>query len=85
MVNRIIARARRIAAMLALLLVAHVPAYSASPVSHNDTARYLAGLMPSAGSPLARLTREGGWVHHARILNQAWKRIEKNQLKPIRA
>lgn len=72
-------------AMIALLLVAHGPAFSASPVSQNDTARYLAGLMPSAGSPLARLTREGGWIHHARVLNQAWKRIEKNQLKPLRA
>ena len=72
--NRIIARARMMTAMLALLLISLVPAYSASSVSANDTARYLAGLMPSAGSPLARLTREGGWVLHSLGLNQAGKR-----------
>ncbi|MHA1164002.1 MAG: hypothetical protein ACTSP0_00245 [Alphaproteobacteria bacterium] len=83
--NRFFARARMIAAMLALLLVSLSPAYSTGGVSPNDTARYLAGLMPSAGSPLARLTRERGWAQHARVLNQAWKRLEKNQLSPIRA
>jgi hypothetical protein len=58
---------------------------AAGSVSVNDTARYLAGLKPSAGSPLASLTREGGWVHHSRTLDQAWKRIETRQLSVIRA
>lgn len=78
------------AAALALLLISlsipiPAPAFAAGGVSANDTARYLAGLKPSAGTPLARLTREGGWVHHARVLNQAWKRFEKSQLSAIRA
>ena len=83
--NRIFASTRMIAVTLTLLLVSLSPALAAGSPSVNDMARYLAGMKPSPGSHLARLTREGGWVYHARILNQAWKRIEKNQLKPIRA
>ncbi len=85
MATRYMAPARMTAAVLALLLISFSPVYSAHGVSPNDTARYLAGLTPSAGSPLARLSGERGWVQHARVLNQAWKRIEKNQLGPIRA
>ncbi len=72
-------------AAFALLLITFAPSFAAESVSVNDTARYLAGLKPSADSPLARLTREGGWVHHSRTLDQAWKRIETRQLSAIRA
>jgi hypothetical protein len=66
------------------LLISFSQAFAAELPSVNDTARFLAGMKPSEGSPLARLTKEGGWKHHARTLDAAWKRIEKRQLSKIR-
>lgn len=57
----------------------------AGAVTPNDTARLLAGMAPAPGSPLARLTRDRAWAYHARTLDQAWKRLDNRQLKPIRA
>lgn len=71
-----------LAGLIWLSLASVSPAQSVSP---NDTARYLAGLQPSAGSPLATLTRENGWVRHAATLDQAWARLEKRQLSRVRA
>ena len=79
-------RATALAALFAwLLLISLAPARAAGGVSADDTARFLAGLTPSVSSALARLTREGSWVHHARILDRAWARLQKRQLNPIRA
>ena len=50
----------------------------------NDVARLLAGLEPSAGSPLAALTRESAWQGHARALDAAWSRLERERLSKIR-
>jgi hypothetical protein len=80
-VNRILIYARPGLTSLALLLLSLVPAFAASP---NDVARYLAGLPVAAESDLAPLMREGSWKQHARILDQAWARISKNQLSNIR-
>lgn len=81
-------RTRRIVcgtiAAIALLLATLVETHAA-PVSANDIARYLAGLQPSASSPLAPLTRERSWRFHAATLDKAWARIDKNQLKRISA
>ncbi|MDA7947875.1 MAG: hypothetical protein MPJ78_10405 [Hyphomicrobiaceae bacterium] len=76
--------AARCAAAIAFLIVSVAQA-SAAPIGANDIARYLAGLAPSPESPLAPLTRERNWQFHAATLNKAWSRIEKNQLRPIRA
>lgn len=73
------------ATVFALGLVCAALLQPAAAASVNDTARYLAGLPPSSGSPLAALTREAAWVRHARSLDQAWARIEKAQLRRIRA
>ena len=67
------------------LLLATIVQSTAAPVSANDIARYLAGLPPSASSPLTALMRERNWRFHSATLNKAWARIEKNQLKRIRA
>ena len=80
--NRFIVHIQSAAAALALLLLSIAQAVAANA---NDTARYLAGLTPSAESALAPLTREGSWPRHARTLDQAWKRIERRQLSNIRA
>ena len=48
-------------------------------------ARFLAGLEPTANSPLAPLTRDAAWQQHARSLNQAWSGLEQRRLARIRA
>jgi hypothetical protein len=83
-VNRISVIARMAVAIFALLF-SLAPSLALELPSVNDTARFLAGMKPSADSPLARLTKEGGWVRHARTMDAAWKRIETRQLSKIRA
>ena len=51
--------------------------------SVNDTARFLAGLPVSEGSPLAPLTQNPAWQQHAVVFDQAWTRLG-NQLSPRR-
>jgi hypothetical protein len=50
----------------------------------NDTARYLAGLQPPAGSTIAALTREDGWAGHARFFDRAFGELDRTQLAKIR-
>lgn len=71
--------------IVGLLMLAIAQARAADGVTLNDTARYLAGMAPSPGSPLAALTRERSWQSHARTLDQAWAQIERRQLSRIRA
>jgi len=52
--------------------------------SADDTARVLAGLQPSAGSPLSTYTNEAFWKQHARTFNDAWSSLETRQLTKIR-
>lgn len=73
------------ALIVALTLLSLSPAKAAGAPNPNDTARYLAGLPVADGSPLTKLTGEGAWKRHSATLNNAWKRIEKNQLSKIRA
>jgi hypothetical protein len=67
---------------LALLLVAG-SARAADSVAPNDMARFLAGMPPSADSPLAPFTREGVWQQHARYFDSAWRGLESRQLSRI--
>jgi hypothetical protein len=59
-------------------------ARSAEPVSPDDTARFLAGLSPSAGSPLAGLTNDGLWREHAHYFDSIFER-EDAKLSKVRA
>jgi hypothetical protein len=78
-------RATWIAAFLiAAVCLIPPPAWSAPPASANDTARFLAGMMPSAGSPLRAYTDDGFWKQHARAFDQSWETLEKRQLSEIR-
>lgn len=52
--------------------------------SADDTGRFLAGLAPSAGSPLTALTGENSWKQHAHNFDEAWDGLEKRQLSKIR-
>jgi hypothetical protein len=69
----------------AALAFAAAPAMSAEIATPDDTARFLAGLPPAAGSPLDALTKNPTWQQHARRFDSLFSREEKNQLAKIRA
>lgn len=50
-----------------------------------DTARFLAGMPPSAGSPVETLTKSAHWRSHAKAMDAAFGTVEKNTLSRIRA
>lgn len=74
-----------LAACFAGLLALSGAAFAEVRATHDDTARVLAGLAPSTGSPLERLTREGTWPSHAKYFDRAWADLEKRQLEKVRA
>ena len=78
--------AMKMAAIAAsLFLVAACPVRAADTASADDTARFLAGMQPSADSPLTPLTRDPAWQHHAKFLDSAFAQLEARQLSRVRA
>ncbi len=73
------------AAAAAMILAALLGARAAETVTVDDTARFLAGLPPSADSPLAPLTRDVAWQRHARFFDAAFAQLEQRQLSKIRS
>jgi hypothetical protein len=73
------------AAVATIFLAAAAPARAADTVTANDTARFLAGMPPSANSPLTPLTNDPSWQRHARIFDAAFAQLEQRQLSKIRA
>jgi hypothetical protein len=71
------------AALFALLPVAAFAQGAAATA--DDTARVLAGLAPSAGSPLETFTKEASWQSHAKYFDKAWGQLDERQLSKIRA
>ncbi len=61
-----------------------VPVRAADTVSADDTARFLAGMAPSADSPLTPLTKDPAWQHHAKFFDSAFAQLEQRQLSKIR-
>jgi hypothetical protein len=77
---------KKIAAVAAaMFLAAAGPARAADAVTANDTALFLAGMPPSADSPLTPLTKDPSWQHHARFFDAAFGQLEQHQLSKIRA
>ena len=75
----------KIAALAAaIFLAAAMPARAAGTVTANDTALFLAGMPPSADSPLTPLTRDPSWQRHARFFDNAFGQLEQRQLSKIR-
>lgn len=73
------------AALAAALLIS--PAHrvhAAEGASFDDTAKFLAGMQPSADSPLTPLTREANWKAHARHFDEQWKSVDARQLSQVR-
>ncbi len=74
------------AAVIAGLIFFAAPhdAGSAEAFRADDAARYLAGMQPSAESPLMKFTRDAGWQQHARAFDAAWKKLDREQISKIR-
>jgi hypothetical protein len=68
-----------------LFLAAALPSRAADTVTPDDTAHFLAGLPPSADSPLTPLTKDPSWQHHARFFDAAFGQLEQRQLSRIRS
>ena len=75
----------KIAAVAFILLFAAVAPARAQTVTADDTARFLAGMQPSEGSPLLPLTRDPSWQRHAKFFDNAFAQLEQRQLSKIRA
>ena len=71
-----------VALALAVTLAA---ARATDTVTADDTARFLAGLPPTAGSPLAALTNDARWQRHARYLDALFEREDAATLSRVRA
>jgi hypothetical protein len=76
---------RVVAIAAAMFFAAVLPARAADTVTADDTARFLAGMQPSADSPLMSLTRDPAWQHHAKFFDTAFAQLEQRQLSKIRA
>src|SRR3569832_1359815 len=74
-----------VAADAVLLLAGGVNAANASEVTADATARFLAGMMPSADSPLIALTKDPSWQRHARFFDSAFTQLEQRQFSKVRA
>ena len=75
----------KIAAIAAIALLTVVaPVRAADVATADDTARFLAGMQPSADSPLAPLTKNPSWQRHARFFDETFGRLEQNQISKIR-
>jgi hypothetical protein len=81
-VNRIVFSIVLVAS-LALATIAR--AQSDQIASANDTARFLAGMQPSANSPLVQLSQDAAAKQHAAYFDTAFGNVEKNQLAKVRA
>ena len=73
-----------VAALACLMALSSVPARSAEVPTPDDTARFLAGMQPSAESPLAALAKDLSWQRHARYMDGIFDQTEKRHLSKIR-
>jgi hypothetical protein len=78
-------RALKFAAAAVMLLAGAIGAARAAEVTPDDTARFLAGMMPSTDSPLTALTRDPAWQRHAKFFDSAFAQLEQRQLAKVRA
>jgi hypothetical protein len=80
-------RTLKIAAAAAVLVLATAlgAARAADTVTADDTARFLAGMMPSADSPLMALTKDPVWQRHAKFFDSAFGQLDQRQISRVRA
>lgn len=68
----------------ALVVTMSSNARSEPGASLDDTARFIAGMQPSAGSPLTTATNDSYWKQYAKSFDESWDGLEKRQLSKIR-
>ncbi len=73
------------AAVVAFMLLGCSALRAADVATPNDTARFLAGMQPSADSPLAALTRDPAWQRHARFFDNAFGQLDQRQISKVQA
>src|ERR1700744_1656566 len=79
-------RTFKIATVAAVLWLAGMfAAQAADTATADDTARFLAGMMPSADSPLVPLTKDPAWQRHARFFDSAFGQLDQRQMSKVRA
>lgn len=78
-------RTLRVAMFAAIALLTAVADVQAQTATVDDTAKFLAGMMPSADSPLLPLTQEAAWQRHAKFFDGAFSQLEQRQIARIRA
>ncbi|HEX4411204.1 MAG TPA: hypothetical protein VH206_20730 [Xanthobacteraceae bacterium] len=71
--------------LAAFVACAAIGARAAETATPDDTARFLAGLQPSANSPLAPLANTPEWQQHARRFDSMFAEEEKFSLAKVRA
>ncbi len=74
-----------VAAAALLFAAALTDARATDAPTADDTARFLAGMMPSADSPLAPLTRDPAWQRHSRLFDSAFGQLDQRQISKVRA
>jgi hypothetical protein len=67
----------------AILLPCSAPLRAAERPTPNDTARFLAGLRPSPGSPLDALTKSAAWRRHADRFDTLFELKDRDSLSRI--
>ena len=77
----------RVASLVAAAFLFAVvsPGRAADAPTVDDTAKFLAGMMPSADSPLMPLTKDPSWQRHAKFFDSAFAQLEQRQVSKIRA
>ena len=83
--SRVVPVFRAFAFLLIVITAAGAARAAEGVASPADTARFLAGMQPAGGTPLAKLAEEAGWRQHARFFDAAWARLDSQQLVKIRA
>jgi hypothetical protein len=77
-------KARFAALVVGVLALLILPAGSAEVATPNDTARFLAGLPPGTGSPLAALSKDPSWERHANYFDLVFGKVDQTHLSKIR-
>lgn len=76
---------RVLALVAAFLFATTSPGLAADAPTVDDTAKFLAGMTPSADSPLMPLTKDPGWQRHAKFFDSAFAQLDQRQVSKIRA
>jgi hypothetical protein len=73
------------AAVAVVLMLATAFGTARAADTADDTARFLAGMMPSAHSPLMALTKDPVWQRHAKFFDSAFGQLDQRQVSKVRA